>query len=129
MTEYPPLKNAKELLFCTYVIAINYLALHEIRSLTDLKSIFHCDTKLLVLGTFASPNAKDSIFASPNAKNTNMLVSFALGDTNFLRRPCTFPVEYRLRWAPDANLLRWACTFHVVYVNFFCVRHPMQTCF
>ena len=39
----------------------------------------------IMLGTFASPNAKDSSFALPNAKNTNMLVSFALGDTNFSR--------------------------------------------
>ena len=28
---------------------------------------------------------KDSSFALPNARNTNMLVSFALGDTNFSR--------------------------------------------
>ena len=55
-----------------------------------LKPIFHCDAKLLVLGTFASINAKDSTFTSPDAKNTNMLVSLALGDGNFLRWPCTF---------------------------------------
>ena len=30
--------------------------------------IFHCDAKLLALGTFASPNAKDSTFASPDAR-------------------------------------------------------------
>ena len=46
--------------------------------------------KLLALGTFASPNAIDSTFALPNARNTNMLVSLALGDANFLRWPCTF---------------------------------------
>ena len=34
----------------------------------EIKPIFHCDAKLLALGTFASPNAKDSIFASPDAK-------------------------------------------------------------
>ena len=55
-----------------------------------LKPIFHCDTKLLALGTFASANAKDSTFALPNAKNTNMLVSLVLGDTSFLRWLCTF---------------------------------------
>ena len=55
-----------------------------------LKPIFHQNAKLLALGTFASANAKDSTFALPNAKNTNMLVSLALGDANFLRRPCTF---------------------------------------
>ena len=48
-----------------------------------VKPIFHCDAKLLALGTFASANAKDSTFALPNAKNTNMLVSLALGDANF----------------------------------------------
>ena len=35
-------------------------------------------------------NAKDSTFVLPNTKNTTMLVSLALGDANFLRRPCTF---------------------------------------
>ena len=50
-----------------------------------VKPIFHCDPKLLALGTFASPNAKDSTFALPNAKNTNMMVSLALGDANFSR--------------------------------------------
>ena len=39
--------------------------------------IFHCDAKPFALGTFPSPNAKD----------TNMLVSFALGDANFSRHP------------------------------------------
>ena len=55
-----------------------------------LKPIFHQNVKSFALGTFASPNAKDSTFALPNARNTNMLVSFALGDANFLRWPCTF---------------------------------------
>ena len=45
------------------------------------KPIFHCDAKPFALGTFASPNAKD----------TNMLVSFALGDTNFSRHPTQNP--------------------------------------
>ena len=40
-----------------------------------LKPIFHCDAKLLALGNFALPNAKDSTFVLPNARNTNMLVS------------------------------------------------------
>ena len=38
-----------------------------------------------MLGTFASPNAKDSNFALPNARNTSMFVSLALGDANFSR--------------------------------------------
>ena len=54
------------------------------------KPIFHQNAKSFALGTFASPNAKDSTFALPNARNTNMLVSFALGDANFLCWPCTF---------------------------------------
>ena len=56
----------------------------------SLKPIFHCDAKLLAPANFALPNAKDSTFALPNAKNTNMLVSLALGDANFLRWPCIF---------------------------------------
>ena len=58
------------------------------------KPIFHCDAKSLALGTFASPNAKDALpyakDALPYARNTNMLVSFAIGDANFLHWPCTF---------------------------------------
>ena len=56
----------------------------------SLKPLFHQNAKYLALGTFASPNAKDSTSASPNARNTNMLVSLALGDASFLRWPCTF---------------------------------------
>ena len=44
-----------------------------------------CIAKSFALGIFASPNTKDSTFALPNARNTNMLVSFALGDANFIR--------------------------------------------
>ena len=90
--------------------------------MTFLKPIFHQNAKFLASGTFASPNAKDSIFASPNA-DTNMLVSLALGDASFLRWLCTFlffcvdfytPVENRLPWVPGVGSLRWACTFHAL---------------
>ena len=50
-----------------------------------MKPIFYCDAKLLASGNFALGNAKDSTFALPNAKITNMLVSLALGEANFLR--------------------------------------------
>ena len=33
-----------------------------------VKPIFHCNAKPFALGTFASPNTKDSTFASPYAK-------------------------------------------------------------
>ena len=55
-----------------------------------LKPIFHQNAKLLALGTFALPNAKDSTFALPNAKYSNMLVSLALAVGSFLHWPCTF---------------------------------------
>ena len=75
------------------------------------------DAKSFALGTFASPNAKDSTFALPDTKHTNMLVSLALGDTNFshylTQKNQRESVEYRLRWVPNAKLLRWPCTFHV----------------
>ena len=72
---------------------------------------------------------------------------YFLRDANFLRWPCTllfcvcrfhsrwwptrtpFPVEYRLRWVPNAKILRLACTFHVVCVSFICVWYPTQTQF
>ena len=56
-----------------------------------LKPIFHCDAKPFALGTFASPNAKDSTFALPNTKYTNMLVSFVLGNAHFSRHPTQNP--------------------------------------
>ena len=52
-----------------------------------------------------------------------MLVSLALGDANFLRRPCTFlflcvdfsfPVEYRWRWVLALGL----CVGHVHFIFF-----------
>ena len=100
-----------------------------------LKPIFHCDAKSIALGTFASPNAKDSTFVLPNARNTNMLVSLALGDAK--PKSCVLPdanlrcqsVEYRWRWAFWRWGWRLACTFHVVYVNFICVGHTTQTRF
>ena len=35
---------------------------------SNVKPIFHCDAKLLALGTFASGNTKNSTFALPDAK-------------------------------------------------------------
>ena len=97
-----------------------------------IKPIFHCDAKPFALGSFASPNAKDSTFALPNAKNSNMLVSLALGDANLLCWPCTFlffcvtpdanprrqSVEYRSRWAFWRWGWRWPCTFHIFLCRF-----------
>ena len=40
-------------------------ALRFCDGIRTIKPIFHCDAKLLALGTFASPNTKDSTFASP----------------------------------------------------------------
>ena len=66
---------------------------------------------------------------TPNARifvgDTNMLVSFALGDAHVSRHLTQNPqcesVEYRLRWVPNAKLLRWPCTFHVFCVDFICI--------
>ena len=94
-------------------------------------------------GTFASPNAKDSIFASPNAKNTNMLVSFALGDANFLRWPCTFhflcvdlfalgsKCKPHFQWniGGVGSLALGLGVGHIFCADFICVGHPTQTRF
>ena len=74
-----------------------------------LKPIFHCNAKKIALGTFASPNAKDSTFALPNAKNTNMLVSLT-------QNPQRESVEYRLCWVSNALAMYiscWLCQFHL----------------
>ena len=63
----------------------------------DAKAYIPPERKTSGMGTFVSPNAKDKTFALPNARNTNMLVSLALGDANFLRRPCTFHLRRFLR--------------------------------
>ena len=71
-----------------------------------VKPIFHCDAKLLASGNFALPNAKDCTFALPNTKNTNMLVSLALGDANFLALAMYisfFVCRFHLDWVANAN--------------------------
>ena len=89
-----------------------------------LKPIFHCDAKPFALGTFASPNAKDSTFALPHAKNTNMLVSLVLGDANIVRyltqNPQSESVEYRFAlgtkpktFALAMYISRFLCRFHL----------------
>ena len=71
------------------MVHAQYLGIYH-HQVKILKPIFHQNAKYLASGTFASPNAKDSIFASPNPRNNNMLVCLALGDASFLRWPCTF---------------------------------------
>ena len=109
--------------------------------LEPVKPIFHCDAKSFALGTFASPNAKDSSFALPNARNTSMLVSFALGDAHFSRftrhvlpdafYPTRFTrrqsVEYRWRWAFWRWDWHWACIYHIFCVHFICVWWSTQS--
>ena len=72
----------------------------------SVKPIFHCDAKSFTLGTFASPNAKDSTFALPNARNTNMLVSFALSLYS-TERQNTWRRGLAFGNAPNARTLRW----------------------
>ena len=67
----------------------------------------------------ALPNA--TICVSPDTK----LKSCVSPDANPRRQS----VEYRWRWAFWHWGWPWSCTFHVVYVNFICVGHPMQTRF
>ena len=69
---------------------VKYFTLSAYFDICNVKPIFHQNAKYLASGTFASDNAKSSTFALADARNTNMLVSFALGDANFLRWPCTF---------------------------------------
>ena len=52
--------------------------------------IFHQNAKYLASGVGVGQCTRRQNFALPNAKYTNMLVSFALGDANSLRWPCTF---------------------------------------
>ena len=39
------------------------------------------------------------------------------------------PMEYRLRWVPDAKFLHWPCTFHIICAHFICVGYPARTQF
>ena len=71
---------------------------------------------------------KESFFlVSSNAKDTNMLVSFVLGDANFSPKPQRESVEYRLCWVLNTKFLHWACTFHIVCVNFICVGYIVSS--
>ena len=49
------------------------------------KPIFNCYANKFALGTGVGLDPQRHTFASPNVKDTNMLVSFALGDANFSR--------------------------------------------
>ena len=69
-----------------------------------LQPIFHCDAKPFALGTFASRNAKD----------TNMLVSFVLGDGNFVRRPNASQWNIGCVWFQTQN----SCVGHVHFILF-----------
>ena len=62
----------------------------EIPTCWYLKPIFHQNTKYLASGVGVGQCSRRQNFALPNAKYTNMLVSLALDDANFSRRPCTF---------------------------------------
>ena len=55
-----------------------------------LKPIFHQNANYLASGVGVGQCTRRQYFGLPNTKYTNMLVYFALADTNFLRRPCTF---------------------------------------
>ena len=95
--------------------------------------IFHCDAKTFALRTGVGLDPQCHTFALANAKDTNMLVSFALGHTNFSRHPTQNP-----------NACQWniGCVgfqmqnFHVGHVHFMffcvdfiCVWWPTQTQF
>ena len=72
------------------------------------------DTNMLVSWSQRKPffpDAKLKICVSPNAK------------------PHREPMEYRLRWVPNAKILHWPCTFNVFCVDFICVWYPTQTQF
>ena len=58
-----------------------------------VKPIFHCDAKPFALGTGVGLDPQRHTFASPNTKDTNMLVSFALGDAKFSRHQLKTPTE------------------------------------
>ena len=98
-----------------------------------MKPIVHCNAKLLALGPTqifmlgGSANAKicfgdtkilvsknTIICLTPNEKHKICVTSNA--------KPQCEPMEYRLRWVPNAKFLHWACTFHVC-VNFICVGY------
>ena len=98
-----------------------------------LKPIFHCYAKLLALGTFAIPDAKDDTFALPDARiptcwyllywvtHTFRILPDAKPKSCVLpnAKPKRMPVEYRLRWVPGVGSLCWGCTFHIfVLISF-----------
>ena len=71
-----------------------------------VKLIFHCDAKPFALGTGVG------LDALPNAKDTNMLVSFPLGDANF-----SYPPTQNL------NASQWNIGCVGFQTQIFCVGH------
>ena len=78
----------------------------------NLKPIFHCDAKLLALGTFASPNAKDSTFALPDARIPTYW--YLLPDANL--KVAFYPTRN-----PNASQWNIGCVGH--QTQNFCIGH------
>ena len=101
-----------------------------------LKPIFHCDAKLLALGTFAPPNAKDSTFASPDAKIPTcwyllrkVTQIFAFYPTRNLKFAFYLTRNPNASQWKVAKFWRWPCTFNVFCVDFICMWYPTRTQF
>ena len=82
-----------------------------------LKSIFHCYAKPFELGTFASPNTKD----------INMLVSFALGNTNFSRHPTQNPKASQWNIGCVRYQTPISCVGHVHFIFFALISFAFGT--
>ena len=82
-----------------------------------LKPIFHCDAKYLASGVGVGQCTRRQNFALPNAKYTNMLVYFALSNTNLF---AFYPMRnLKVAFDPtrNPNASQW---------NIGCVGHPTQ---
>ena len=81
-----PVSSGASSFFLSFLLILYYSESIQL----GLKPIFHQNAKYLASGVGVGQCTRRQNFALPNAKYTNMLVSLALGDANFSRRPCTF---------------------------------------
>ena len=79
--------------------------------------IFHCNARPFALGTFVPPNAKD----------TNMLVSFVLGNANFSRHPMQNPNMSQWNIGCVGYQTQISCVGHVHFMFFVLISFAFGT--
>ena len=77
------------------------------------------------MGTDVGLDPQRHTFASPKAKDTKMLVSFALGDANFLRHPTQNPNASQWNICCVGFQMQNSCIGHVHFILFVSISYAL----